>query len=348
MNSSWTKVTPIEAAAHPLYGVKNWLAVFAFGVLFGLIGELGEVNAEAHRVGLSMSALLSLDYPVVAFLRIALLVDIVVVGAIYWLLLTKHRKFRQMSSVLLIASWPIVATIGALIPSSEASRGLALSLIPWALYCGVWVTYLNRSKRVRVTFEHAVSSEEHRVSHESRIAPTPDESPPMATARSPIVERSEDHSTAMQPKVIVNEEELWATALSEFEGDHRRKGLWAKCFSVANGNESQAKATYLRERTNELLSDLRSKQQPTLVELSAPPSMGSIDIEFAVNDVQALKMGSPEECTRKLIAHGCRVRTPTKGVWEILNPSGVTAYARSPEALQAVTYRHVAQVQGSA
>ena len=54
------------------------------------------------------------------------------------------------------------------------------------------------------------------------------------------------------PSILAEEEELWASALAEFKGDARRPGLWAKCFSEANGNELIAQATYLRVRVSQL------------------------------------------------------------------------------------------------
>lgn len=44
------------------------------------------------------------------------------------------------------------------------------------------------------------------------------------------------------------EEDFWAAALQEVDGPTRRAGLWAKAFALANGNEAEAKAAYLRER----------------------------------------------------------------------------------------------------
>ena len=49
-----------------------------------------------------------------------------------------------------------------------------------------------------------------------------------------------------------SDEELWAFALGEFESEDRRAGLWAKCFSLAGGIESSAKAAYLSQRVLEL------------------------------------------------------------------------------------------------
>jgi uncharacterized RDD family membrane protein YckC len=48
------------------------------------------------------------------------------------------------------------------------------------------------------------------------------------------------------------DEELWAHALTEFESESRRRGLWAKSFSASGGNESLAMASYLKSRFFEL------------------------------------------------------------------------------------------------
>ena len=49
MSTHWKKIPLAEAQAHPLYGVKNWLAVFALGVLLGGLLGLGSLNSEAHK-----------------------------------------------------------------------------------------------------------------------------------------------------------------------------------------------------------------------------------------------------------------------------------------------------------
>lgn len=59
-------------------------------------------------------------------------------------------------------------------------------------------------------------------------------------------------TVAESSPALVNEEELWEQALLECDGDGRKQGLWAKCFASANGNESVAKATYMRERVQQL------------------------------------------------------------------------------------------------
>jgi hypothetical protein len=53
--------------------------------------------------------------------------------------------------------------------------------------------------------------------------------------------------------LLLNNEKYWADALEEFEGPSRKPGLYARCFSHANGDENITKAEYLKIRTSELI-----------------------------------------------------------------------------------------------
>ena len=153
MSASWKSVSAAEAAEHPLYGVKNWLIVFAFGVLLGLLREIASLNVEALRAGMSLTELLSVDHPAITFLKIALVLDTAIVAAIYWLLFTKHPKFRSVTTWLLLGGFPVLVLLGIRYTFAGLADAMAISFISWAISCAVWVTYLNRSRRVRVTFE---------------------------------------------------------------------------------------------------------------------------------------------------------------------------------------------------
>jgi uncharacterized membrane protein YhaH (DUF805 family) len=48
------------------------------------------------------------------------------------------------------------------------------------------------------------------------------------------------------------DESLWAEAMREADGPHRRDGLWAKSFAEAGGDEGAAKAAYMRVRVAEI------------------------------------------------------------------------------------------------
>lgn len=75
LGRQWRRVSPIEAKAHPLYGNKKWLAVFAFAVLYGALGDLAGVNSAAIESGVTMRQILGVAHPSAEFLKSALLID---------------------------------------------------------------------------------------------------------------------------------------------------------------------------------------------------------------------------------------------------------------------------------
>ena len=360
MAKRWQKVTVEQARQHPLYGVGGWLIVFAVGLLLGLISGLGDVRGEAHKAGMTMWELLSLDHPAATYVNAALGLQVFIVASIYWLLLSKHASFRMVTSALLLGGWPAAALLGALGPFPGLAGSLALAFFSWAISCAVWVTYLQRSERVRVTFENCLAADAPRLAKEeqqrqtvfaeraklggecprcgrvislsdvwcphcrasflakeeqqrqtvfaeraklggecprcgrvislsdvwcphcrasfgpgsryrlipprvvqpaeSQVSPpVPRTSIPMTStpsAAQPVVKSAQPalsplaHSTS-----AVDDEDLWAAAISEFDGDNRRVGLWAKAFAECNGDEAPAKAAYLRERVRQLAAE---------------------------------------------------------------------------------------------
>jgi Protein of unknown function (DUF2569) len=159
MSRLWTKVPLAEAQRHPLYGVKNWLAVFAFGVLLGGLQGLAALNVEAHKSGITITQLLAIDHPAIAFVKFCMALNAGIVAVIFWALLTKNRRFRLIASSLLLAEGPLCALLVIIYPFDGMGATLAISMLTWIFSCAVWVTYLNRSKRVRVTFEHKMLTE---------------------------------------------------------------------------------------------------------------------------------------------------------------------------------------------
>lgn len=262
MQRSWKLVSATTAASHPLYGVKNWLVVFAIAVLLGLLLEIGGLRGEAYKVGLPLSEFLAIDDPAITFAKIATGLNALFVVAVYWLLLTKHPRFRIASSWLMLGIFPLLVTLGMATSSPDVGLALAKSFLPWAISCAVWVTYLNRSRRVRVTFEHLVRSEElippgAEQTKTVPILPTSD----LISEQAGFAQRRESPPAALVASIprptaatefASSDEELWANAIAEFEGRDRRPGLWAKSFAEAKGNESVAKASYLTARVAEL------------------------------------------------------------------------------------------------
>ena len=158
MASNWQKVPIDQAQRHPLYGVGGWLLVFAFGLLLSFMKEVGAVRAEAYKAGLTIGDLLSLDDPAVSYLKLAFGLQFLIVVGIYWLLFFKHPSFRKVTIGLLLGSWPAATLLGLIHPFPGLGGALGLGFLSWVFSCAVWVTYLQRSQRVRVTFEHRIAA----------------------------------------------------------------------------------------------------------------------------------------------------------------------------------------------
>lgn len=242
MSRLWKKVPLAEAKAHPLYGVKNWLAVFAFGVLLGSLRELGSLNAEAHKAGLTITQLLAIDHPAISFAKTSILINAGIVSAIYWALLSKHPKFRIVASSLILASWPLGALAGIIFPFDGIGEALALSLLPWTISCAVWVTYLNRSKRVRVTFENEILVD---LSEPIRT-PTPDHSVHSSSTEVKHV------ATQKIAQGTLDEDAIYERIAAELEGGQVQRGLWTRLYAENAGDETRTKVAYIRDRAKRI------------------------------------------------------------------------------------------------
>lgn len=67
-----------------------------------------------------------------------------------------------------------------------------------------------------------------------------------------------NHKKNSQITALIDEQD-WENALNEFESLNRKKGLYAQCFSRANGNDNFAKAEYLAIRSEEIFHDRASQ-----------------------------------------------------------------------------------------
>ena len=216
------------------------------------------------------------------------------VVVIYWLMLSKHRSFRKVTTALLLGGWPAAALLGLIHPFSGLGGALALGLLSWALSCAVWVTYLHRSQRVRVTFEHCVSPEHEADSEVGSQGVVPMRFPAVARAelaglhhtevkqqpaapptpqRGGSVQRGVKAQVQETPTPVQtaasSDEDLWAIAAEEVDGPTRRRGLWAKAFADAQGDEAGAKVNYLKWRVEQLQREATVRQQQALAEQAA-------------------------------------------------------------------------------
>jgi hypothetical protein len=156
MSRNWKIIPAHEAISHILYGVKGWLAVFVLVVMMSTLGEIGRINLEAQKIGISLSQLFAADTPAATAFKIIIIVDLIEFVAIGWLIAYKHKSFRIATICILIARCFIVLLIGILTPDPEIGGALALDFITLTFWSAVWITYLHRSERVRITFENSV------------------------------------------------------------------------------------------------------------------------------------------------------------------------------------------------
>lgn len=113
-----------------------------------------------------------------------------------------------------------------------------------------------------------------------------------------------------QPSLDNELEEYWATAMAEVEGLNRRPGVWARAFSETDGDESKAKAAYLKVRVQQLIdaSDELTKRNEAakLVELAEQRAI-AVDRAAAIESASNLFVQTGQVSTEDLklmVAHG--------------------------------------------
>lgn len=271
MSGQWQPISPSEATQHPLYGIKGWLLVFLVGNLIGLIWIWAPINSIAMDYKMSISDVLSLDAPVIALIRFDLYFEFALLVVTIFLILTKARYFRQITIVGRLALWPVLGAVAISLGLSETGKAWAASFVPWAVSCAVWVTYLQRSKRVRVTFEHCVRGDDPIVLTKPATVSMP-QGP--ATTVAPATTRFEETSTATKTKpagidlpqrslssqapiataIQMDEDAIYATVADELESGKTDKGLWTRLFAECGGDENQTKVQYIKRRAEKLMA----------------------------------------------------------------------------------------------
>lgn len=64
---------------------------------------------------------------------------------------------------------------------------------------------------------------------------------------------------------------FYQQALEELKSEKAEKGLWAKCFAEADGNELKAKAAYIKARASRLLETFENESGKTVEHASRAP-----------------------------------------------------------------------------
>lgn len=275
-NTVWSKVPKEQAKKHPKYGIKNGLVVLIIYLALSPLAIWGSLNKQLWEAGVTHSQFFTQsDSSVMVVFQI--LISLGMAGIVLWAMFTKQSKFRRIGTMVFATYFPVFFLLVLIFPSVAMGPAIAQGLIQWVIFGGLWVLYLQRSQRVRVTFEHTIKTLRTN-SVGSNDEPT--QSPPkkgsqiaittptaLATEASSEVTESINTppsptemisvpvntvSTEPPPKVADEDEFLWSEVLKELDSSDRKNGLWAQCYAAHNGHEPAARADYLKTRVDQL------------------------------------------------------------------------------------------------
>jgi TPR repeat protein len=156
-NSRWVKIPLEEAKRHPLYGVWGWLLFFAILNIIGLSFSIKFVLSEAagHIV---------VSYFVLILVQVAMLL-------LLFLKIKIFKIFTVSFYSLLSILWLLAIMVFLYDSLPGKDRFLILGFFGSALLVtSAWIPYLLLSKRVRVTFENAIDSNDTLPQDEEMVA----------------------------------------------------------------------------------------------------------------------------------------------------------------------------------
>lgn len=275
MSRMWIPVPAVQARAHPLYGRGGWLMLFVLSVVIGLTisGGFWAIMLSARTAADSLIRFLGVYTAVSAFACLVVLA----------LFILKSPNFRVAAISLMLVPWPVLAAIYYdSVPESLLLGGSAL----WLVSVLIWVTYLQRSKRVRVTFEHCVASEAsngrteplYMSRHSGAMGASGLRDQVGMMAQKFDVINSQRHDA--DPPEADPAEDCWAQALAEYESDRKKPGLWARAYAEAQGDEAAAKAHYLKLRATQLFEDYQEQAREVIKQQQAEQEAAERNLRY--------------------------------------------------------------------
>ncbi len=283
MVNEWIRIPPEVVAKHPLNGIRGWLLLFGFSQFLGVLKDLASIANEANIIGISLTTLLSIDSQQVSFIKGSFIIQLAAAALVLLLMFTRHPNFRQGSTLILLLWWPAIALFGSLFEFEGLGSTLGITFISWILYCLVWVTYLQRSERVRITFEHmsrvpkGIQSKGFQIPASFSYSVTEGQTKSSESTDSPIQFRqSQENAPQVQERSLIEEknlDEIYARIALEIESENVDKGLWTRLYAECDGDEIKVKVAYIKARAKKLTTlDGAAEKANTPVVLDASPS----------------------------------------------------------------------------
>ena len=266
MTAKWSSRNGSRVWSNDPSGIGGWLLLLVvqmmiIGPLSGAGAIFGAIaSAEIQHPALASS-------PGWSALKGAIGWTFAVVAALSFyggLRLTRSRDWSAVKEAVQIlwATGPAAAfVLGWIIPRvvfGEASLGDMVSPIAWtSIYAGIWTAYLKKSRRIRNTYDPSFPSVPVAASRDNNSLQSNSKRNNRQVGihglRGPYRNEKTIAADAVTPNVL-SENALYEIAWNELENKEGDKGLWAKSFSVCDGEVEKAKAYYMKERVN-FLSD---------------------------------------------------------------------------------------------
>ena len=270
-----------------LAGTKAWLAFFIFSL--GIISpglNLGNLSGSIYQTELKYPFVIDLlEWHYLKYSQLSL----IGIYASFQIYVALQLKFVwKPSSVqlakLALGAAPVVILInGTVLPkfflsdfdASESANQFLLTLIS----VFIWIAYLSFSPRVKATY-FPLSSTASTASNisltkmdmtmplvpsQSSAADFPHSSATDTSSKKQAWGESEAVNAKKQNETLslsattslptMPPDNFWEAALEEFDSLNRKKGVWARTYAQAQGDEAKAKADYLQIRAYELYQD---------------------------------------------------------------------------------------------
>ncbi|ATJ86489.1 hypothetical protein [Ralstonia solanacearum] len=168
----WVDIDPMEAEHHPLYGIAGWLPWVLVAAVGGPTWVFWQgLSVDALQV--AGADLFNADTPGSGVVNLTLLLYLISTTTVLVLATTHDSAFRPAMLVHMATLPPMIGLmllVGGMHGGGQTLiDGVAVALLLLAT-CGV---YLQRSRRVRVTFEHQVPASgepQPRLWHRRRVA----------------------------------------------------------------------------------------------------------------------------------------------------------------------------------
>lgn len=263
MNDETITVSPTEKSP---YGVHGWLLFFISASRF-LAPVMGAGALVSDFAQIERDNPIFFASPEMVLFRSISWSFLLGVTVYTWWFTERLRKAFEPDSVDLavrsligiaianvaITLISVVGILGLRDPDFIVSNVVPVILVS-GISCTVWVSYFKLSKRVQNTYGTLKRAAETN----AKPAGAPSTSSialPVPTAAAIPVEPSMKTHHEHGPRVDSaprGDDHFFAMALAELDGESRNIGRWARLFSEADGQETVARARYLRETAAEL------------------------------------------------------------------------------------------------